>query len=518
MPPFRFYIPFFSSNSPSRLSSGTSSSPSPPPTPSPSTRPPFRPAGIAQPSKPETKPKATPSLSRVRSNGAAIAAALSASPSRGTATPTRLAKPTTQQLGSPSKKLESPRKEEKKVTMKEKPSRDTENVVSEKINPVTEKPPIARPEENLERKETDAVQEQRKKTEAEKQAVQEKKKALPEGSGEKKSAADQGQQKRKEIEKLAVQERKEVLHDGGREKSEADQGQQKRNEKEKLALQETKRALQTAGREDTTLSKSTRHMAAASGAPRDLPERETKTQNRTEIHTDGDHQKTKVASTSNTGNPRVTNGQGSSSMSKKIKEDIKDGISKLTWGKSNGDEKSVNVYTLTGENRGATMGISSEKDKKDGEVHIRRGYRSNPDESPNTTATEPEGGRNPKDYDEEKEEARFRAYINGNTQGINNSIIVESSVSENDPGVHMSLTFEKSMKEIINPPEKNVTEKRPETEKVTEKVRNEPRVRRRCLRGLLAESSESEPGNPLKSRRHGCRFTCKDKDIENTSK
>lgn len=167
------------------------------------------------------------------------------------------------------------------------------------------------------------------------------------------------------------------------------------------------------------------------------------------------------------------------------------------------------------------MGIGSEKDKKDGEVHIRRGYRSNPDESPNTTATETEGetrpfkGKNFKDEDDEEEEASVRAYVNGNTQAINNSIVVESSVSENDPGIHMSLKFEKTKKEIINTPE-NVAEKKPETVKETEKLKNEPRVRRRCLRGLLAESSESDPENPLKPRRHGCRFTCKDKDIENT--
>ncbi|XP_010471634.1 PREDICTED: hepatoma-derived growth factor-related protein 2-like [Camelina sativa] len=552
MPPFRFYIPFFSSNSPSRLSSGTSS-PSPPPTPPPSSRPPFRPAGIAQPSKSETKPKASPSLSRVRSNVAAITASLptSQSPSRGAATPSRLAKQTNQQPGSPSKKLESQKKDEEKVMMKEKPSRETEKIAGESINPsretekiagesinpVTMKPPIARPEEHLERKETDSSQEQRNKetdssqeqrnkTEAGKQAVQEKKKVLPEGSGEK-PAADQGQQKRKEIEKLALQESKKDLPEGSGEKSEADKGQQKRKEKAKLALEETKKTLQAAGREDVTQSKTTRHIAAASEltrGPSDLTERDTKTQNKTEFHTDDNHQKTKGASTSNLGNPRVPNGQGSSTMGRKIKEDIKDGISKLTWGKSNGDEKSVNVYTLTGENRGATMGIGSEKDKKDGEVHIRRGYRSNPDESPNATATETEGGRKPfkgknhKDYEddeEEEEETRVRAYVNGNTQGINNSIIVESSVSENDPGVHMSLKFEKTMKEIINPPE-SVAEKKPETVKATEKLRHEPRVRRRCLRGLLAESSQSEPENPLKPRGHGCRFTCKDKDIENT--
>ncbi|KAG7590201.1 NAD(P)-binding domain superfamily [Arabidopsis suecica] len=477
MPPFRFRIPFFSSNSPSRLSSGTSSPsppPTPPPPPPPPSRPPFRPAGIAQPSKPEKRSKVSPSLSKSRSNVAALAASSPASqlPSSGAATPTRLVKQTNQQSASPSKKLDSLRIEEQKVTTKEKPQGDTKNVAGENINPVKEKPPIARLEEHLERKETEAVQEQRKKTEAERLVVQENKKVLPEGNGEK-SASDMGQQKRKEIEKLVLQERKKVLHEGSGEKSETDQGQQKSKETEKPASQETKRPLQAVGREDATRSKTTRQISAASGStqePRDLPGRETKTQNRTEIHTDDNHQKTKGISTSNLANPRVTNGQGSSSMSRKIKEDIRDGINKLTWGKSNGDEKSVNVYTLTGENKGATMGIGSEKEKKDGEVHIRRGYRINPDESPNTTTMETE---NPKD-DEAEDEARFRAYINGNTQGINNSIVVESSVSENDPGVHMSLKFEISKKEVINPPENVEEEKKPETVTAT---KNEPRAK-----------------------------------------
>ncbi|KAF3519328.1 hypothetical protein DY000_02063952 [Brassica cretica] len=202
-------------------------------------------------------------------------------------------------------------------------------------------------------------------------------------------------------------------------------------------------------------------------------------------------------------------------MSRKIKEDIRDGLSKLTWGKSNGDnEKSVSVFTLTGENRGANMAIGSEKDKKDGEVHIRRGYKTNPDESPETTATETEGGTRPYPKDNVEEDARVRAYVNGNSQGVNNSIICDSSVQQNDPGIHMNLKFEKSMKkdETVSPPE-NAVEKKPATEKV---LKYEPRVRRRCLRGLLAETSESDPGNPSKPRRHGCRFTCKDKDIENT--
>ncbi|KAJ4883825.1 hypothetical protein Rs2_33918 [Raphanus sativus] len=305
---------------------------------------------------------------------------------------------------------------------------------------------------------------------------------------EENSKTAQEQQRRKETEKLAAEEKKQALSKDTEENSKATQEQQKSKETEKLAAQER----------NTT----TQHITAASESSRgskDLPDR--KTQNRTDNQTNDNHQKTK---------------EGSSSMSKKIKEDIRDGLSKLTWGKSNGDnEKSVSVFTLTGENRGANMAIGSEKDKKDGEVHIRRGYKINPDESPDTTATETEGGTRPfnaKNHPkDDQEDGMVRAYVNGNSQGVNNSIICDSSVQQNDPGIHMNLKFEKSKKEdeTISPP----VEKKPATEKL---LKYEPRVRRRCLRGLLAESSQSDPENPSKPRRHGCRFTCKDKDIENT--
>ncbi|CAA7042653.1 unnamed protein product [Microthlaspi erraticum] len=522
MPPFRFRIPFFSNSSPSRISSGTSSPPPPPPPPTPPpSRPPFRPAGIAQPSKPvatspETKSKLPPTLSRAKSNVAAMASASSASSARGAAMPTRLPN-VTNQSGSPLKKPEPLRTEEAKVIMKEKPLRETEKEGGENINRVIKEPPIARSTP----KEAEEAQEQRKKTEMEKRAVEERNlktaQELQKGKETKKLAVEerdfktaQELQKGKETEKLAVEEKKKLLRQDMEENSKSAPEQQKKKETEKLASQETNRPLHNA-----TQSNTTRHISAASEAtrgPRELPER--KMQSRTDIHnhTNDNHQKTKGKSTSDHGNLRFTNGEGSSSMSRKIKEDIRDGISKLTWGKSEGDEKSVSVFTLTGENRGATMAINSEKDQKDGEVHIRRGYRSNPEESPNTTETEGER-RRLDNKEEEEDKERVRAYVNGNTQAINNSIVCDSSVQENDPGIHMSVNFEELKKkdETISPP-KTVAEKKPEPVK----VKNEPRVRRRCLRGLLAESSESGPENPLKPRRHGCRFTCKDKDVQNT--
>ncbi|CAN8239980.1 unnamed protein product [Cochlearia groenlandica] len=499
MPPFRFKLPFFSYGSPSRLSSPTSS-PSPPPPP-PSSRPPFRPAGIAQPSKTETKSKVPPpSLSRSKSNVKSISAS---------STPTRLAKQSNQS-GSPLKKPES-------MSVDEKPLKETEYEARETIDSVTEKADQGQRKktevEKLAAKvmNSDTAHEQLVRKETEKLAVEEKKKVLFKDMEEYSDKIHE-QLVRKETEKLAVEEKKKVLGKDTEENSKTAQEQHKTKETEKqLASQERNRALHTMTREDTTQSKTKAHIASTSESkgPIDTPARKT--------HTDDNHQKVKTESTTNHENPRVVNGEGSSSMSRKIKEDIRNGISKLTCGKSNNnDDKSVSVYTLTGENRGATMGIASDKDKKDNEVHIRRGYKSNPDESPNTTSTETEGNTKPFEGENLKEEARVRAYANGNTQAINNSIVLESSVRENNPGIHMIIKLEERKKKKDDETRVRVYPRENEAEKKPEKLKYETRVRRRCLRGLLAETSESDPENPLKRRRHGCRFTCKDNDIENT--
>ena len=182
-------------------------------------------------------------------------------------------------------------------------------------------------------------------------------------------------------------------------------------------------------------------------------------------------------------------------------------------------EKPVSVVTLAGENRGATMYVGSESSRKDGSVHIHRGYKINPDESSEAT-TDGEGssrGRSSKDLLTKEDPAR-KAYINSNTQSVNNSILFETSVSERSPGVQLSLSYNHEE------PSKNSSKPvRLETRKAefqvtpAEKLSYEPKVRRRCLRGLFLESSDSDPDNPEKPRRHGCRYSCgqkrKDKDI-----
>ncbi|XVE94690.1 hypothetical protein REPUB_Repub02eG0030800 [Reevesia pubescens] len=204
-------------------------------------------------------------------------------------------------------------------------------------------------------------------------------------------------------------------------------------------------------------------------------------------------------------------------LHKEIREDVSKFVHNLATGQPKllSDEKSISVLTLAGENRGAYFQLGSESTKKDGSIHIHRGYKINPDDSPDAT-TDGEGsskGRKPKDS-MTKENPAPRAYVNSNTQSINNSIVLESSVKEKDPGVH--LEFLHNLAESTKSSTKADLETRKAEFNITpvEKLTYEPTVRRRCLRGLFAEPSDSDPDNPEKPRRHGCRYSCGEKNKE----
>ncbi|XP_009607887.1 uncharacterized protein LOC107797249 [Nicotiana tabacum] len=181
-----------------------------------------------------------------------------------------------------------------------------------------------------------------------------------------------------------------------------------------------------------------------------------------------------------------------------IHKEIKDNISKVLNRVAVGDDTQktgktpVNVITLAGDNRGASMQLGSDSSTKGGRIHIHRGYKINPDESADTTT---DGEGSPKDS-KTKEDQTIAAYINCNVQGINNSIVFNSSITERDPGVHMSIPSEPVHSSLFDAhkAEVNVTPART--------------IRRRCLRGLFLESSDSDPDKP---RRHGCRVGCNEK-------
>ncbi|XP_065846873.1 vegetative cell wall protein gp1 [Euphorbia lathyris] len=225
------------------------------------------------------------------------------------------------------------------------------------------------------------------------------------------------------------------------------------------------------------------------------------------------HPKLRNKSTESHKNPGMSNGE-QVPLQKEIKDDITKFVHKLATGqlKYPTDDKPVSIVTITGENRGASMHVSSEPVRKEGSVHIHRGYKLNPDDSTGTTtdAEENRKGKQPKDPKREEK----NAFLNSNAQSLNNSMVLESSVNEGSPGIHLVL-----YQNIAEPIKSEPLETHKAEVRVTpaQKLTYDPTIRRRCLRGLFLESSDSDPDNPEKPRRHGCRYNCgmmsKDKNM-----
>ena len=197
---------------------------------------------------------------------------------------------------------------------------------------------------------------------------------------------------------------------------------------------------------------------------------------------------------------------------KEIKEDISKLVHKLSTGPQV-DGKPISVITLTGENRGASMHLSSEPAKKEASIHIHRGYKTNPDDSPDTTTDGEVRTRGQRFRDQTKKAAPApTTYVNSNVQSVNNSIVFNASVAERNPGVQLSIS-QHTAEAIKSSGKAESLQTRKAEFNVTpsEKLTHEPTVRRRCLRGLFMEPSDSDPDNPDKPRRHGCRYSCGDK-------
>ncbi|GER35561.1 isoflavone reductase family protein [Striga asiatica] len=212
------------------------------------------------------------------------------------------------------------------------------------------------------------------------------------------------------------------------------------------------------------------------------------------------------------------------SSNKEIKNDVSKFLNQMALGdpKNAFNEKNVSIITLAGENRGASMQMGPTAQKDGPPVHISRGYKVNPGEIANTTNNGEESSKGKKPSDDAKATAEGQpteAYVNNNTQGINNSIVFNASIAERNPGVHFVVTHVPkesiwTAAEKISPAEARKAEYNMTQ---AEKITYDPLVRRRCLRGLLLETSDSDIENPEKPRRHGCRVGCQQKEKENNA-
>nr|XP_010924337.1 proteoglycan 4-like [Elaeis guineensis] len=182
-------------------------------------------------------------------------------------------------------------------------------------------------------------------------------------------------------------------------------------------------------------------------------------------------------------------------------------VQKVGIGERMGNGQPVSMITLAGENNGASMVLGSH-------IHIHRGFKH------------PKG-----DVEASYDDPAITATINSNAQSINNSTFHGSSCNERDPGVHLKLSSKKveaaslrRQPEPLKPQKTDASLRRPPepikpqktAPRITpeQKPSHEPRIRRRCLRALFMESSDSDPENPQKPQRHGCRFCCDEKKKE----
>nr|XP_043637942.1 pollen-specific leucine-rich repeat extensin-like protein 1 [Erigeron canadensis] len=168
------------------------------------------------------------------------------------------------------------------------------------------------------------------------------------------------------------------------------------------------------------------------------------------------------------------------------------------------NEKIPSVITLSGRNRGTSMHINSAANRRGKSIHITRRYKHNPDEITDTT----DGEESSTEKAPEKENEDKNAYINCNIQGINNSMVFNCTITEKKPGVHLGswdpMDVKKPKRKYIKLMDKNKV-------KLNISPKQKHTIRRRCLRGLFMESSDSDPNDPQKSRRHGCRYSSGEK-------
>lgn len=202
-----------------------------------------------------------------------------------------------------------------------------------------------------------------------------------------------------------------------------------------------------------------------------------------------------------------------------LHKEIKDASSKLAHKLGTGTQKRpkvnkpASILTLAGENKGASMQVRSGSANKEGSV-LHRGYKPNPDGTTEATTGGKESSKI-KDPKLAKENRPTKVYINNNTQGINNSILSNKSVTESNPGVHFVLSSTPREPEERNNNKLESIETRRAQSSVTPSERltyEPPKIRRHSVGGLSLELSESDPENPDKPHPH--EDTRKDKDID----
>ncbi|OMO64239.1 hypothetical protein CCACVL1_21910 [Corchorus capsularis] len=118
---------------------------------------------------------------------------------------------------------------------------------------------------------------------------------------------------------------------------------------------------------------------------------------------------------------------------------------------SDSEDSGMRVITIAGENKGAVMELISSPQRNgfQGGGNLREQRRANfartgsdaSDYHSYSSSSSSEEGRDRKSRDKSKTSKTMpmNAFMNSNVQGVNNSIVFNSSCTHHDPGVHLSL-------------------------------------------------------------------------------
>ena len=118
----------------------------------------------------------------------------------------------------------------------------------------------------------------------------------------------------------------------------------------------------------------------------------------------------------------------------KLHGELKAGVADMVRRATGSGHQGASVITLAGENKGASMKVGGGKGKDGSWKEHHGGHRL-------------DGGAADGKPDGQKKQGMMTALINSNVQVINNSLLLQSSCSGGDPGVHLKLSAKSANKD-----------------------------------------------------------------------
>lgn len=118
----------------------------------------------------------------------------------------------------------------------------------------------------------------------------------------------------------------------------------------------------------------------------------------------------------------------------KLHGELKAGVADMVRRATGSGHQGASVITLAGENKGASMKVGGGKGKDGSWKEQHGGHRL-------------DGGAADGKPHGQKKQGMMRALINSNVQVINNSLLLQSSCSGGDPGVHLKLSAKSANKD-----------------------------------------------------------------------